>query len=238
MKAFVICRDRVTYARQCVDALLAVGLEVVIVDHGSTWPPMRDWLWAWATYGEAKVRVELGDNRHPRDLWRPGGPIAAVVGEHERFIVTDCDVIPDPDCPREWVGWMSVTLDRYPALRKVGLGLRTDDLPEHYEHRDAVRHWEAQYQAVEDGGRLGAVKDGRGVIADVDTTLAMYRRYEPFALGPAMRLRAPYVARHLAWYENTAALTAEQRYYREHAVHGHWRAPHEYADTHGLGGTD
>jgi hypothetical protein len=231
MRAFVICRDRVTYARQCVDALLAVGLEVVIVDHGSTWPPMRDWL-----SGVRGVDVWYCSNRHPRDLWSTGGPVARWTGADERFIVTDCDVIPDPDCPPEWVGWMSVTLDRYPALRKVGLGLRTDDLPEHYEHRDAVRHWEAQYQAVEDGGRLGAVEDGRGVIADVDTTLAMYRRFEPFTLGPAMRLRPPYVARHLAWYEDSANPTPEQAYYREHAVHGHWRAPTTYADDYGLRG--
>jgi hypothetical protein len=237
VKAFVLTRDRVTYARQCVDALLAVGLDVIIVDHGSTWPPMRDWLWAWATYGEARVTVELGKNRHPRDLWRVGGPLMRSVGADERFIVTDCDVIPDHNCPADWPDRMRATLDRYPAIRKVGLGLRTDDLPPWYQHADMVRSWEAQYQAAADGGRLGPMATDNGaVIADIDTTLAMYRRYEPFTLGPSIRLRPPYVARHLPWYEDSLHLDIEQQYYRDHAEHGHWRSPSTYHDAHGLEG--
>lgn len=241
MKAFVITRDRVTYAKRCVDSLWAAGLDVVVVDHGSTWQPMLDWLCEMdAEYVDGPgFEVAWWPNAHPRDLWKPDGAITRRVGPGEPFIVTDCDVIPDEGCPSDWVGWMRVTLDAYPALRKVGLGLRTDDLPEHYAHRDAVRRWEARYQPIHNlGGQLAPVADGRGVIADVDTTLAMYRWFEPFALGPAMRLSAPYVARHLPWYENSGSLTPEQRYYREYAVHGHWRSgdPLGFTDDHGIGG--
>lgn len=233
MRVFVITRDRVTYAARCVSALRNVGLEVVIVDHGSTWPPMLDWLDAVSRSGE--VQVSRWGNRHPRDLWAPAGIIAHMLTSvGEPFIVTDCDVVPDDGIPSDWVGWMRVTLDSYPALKKVGLGLRTDDLPPWYEHRDAVRHWEAQYQPTDVGGRLAPVADGRGVIADVDTTLAMYRWFEPFAIGPAMRLSAPYVARHLTWYEDTANPTPEEVYYREHAEYGHWRDPRGYADDYKL----
>lgn len=238
MRAFVLTRDRVTYARQCIDALLRAGLDVVIVDHGSTWPPMCDWLRGPDRLSAlGPVTISLGGNAHPRDLWRPGGPIYQNTGDaDERFIVTDCDVIPDPGCPADWVDRMRATLDRYPAIRKVGLGLRTDDLPEHFQHADMVRNWEAQYQAVGDGGRLNPLvtADVGAVIADIDTTLAMYRRYEPFTLGPSVRLRPPYVARHLPWYEDTLHLDEEHRYYRDHAVHGHWRAPMMYADDYGL----
>ncbi len=240
MKAFAITRDRVTYARQCVDALLAAGLEVVIVDHGSTWPPMVEWLReidSRNVHGYLNPWVVWDVNRHPRDLWRPGGPIVQLVDADERFIVTDCDVVPDEGCPADWVERMRATLDRYPAIRKVGFGLRTDDLPEHYQHADMVRRWEAQYQAVADGGRLNPMmSDAGAVIADIDTTLAMYRRYEPFTLGPAVRLRPPYVARHLPWYEDALHLDEEQRYYRDHAEHGHWRSPTGYADDYKLRG--
>lgn len=235
MHAFVIARDRVTYARRCVDALLRVNLDVIVVDHGSTWAPMLGWLGVTDRLA-GEVRTFRCSNRHPRDLWAPGNAIERFVEPGEPFIVTDCDVVPDEACPADWIGWMRVTLDTYPALKKVGLGLRTDDLPEHYEHRDAVRHWEAQYQPVDAGGVLAPVEGGRGVIADIDTTLAMYRWYEPFAIGPAMRLSAPYVARHLSWYENSSSLTPEQAYYRDHAVHGHWRDPREYADDYKLRG--
>jgi hypothetical protein len=240
VKAFVVTRDRVSYARQCVDALLAPGLrlDVIIVDHGSTWPPMTDWLDTLAAYDHPRVAVWRDENRHPRDLWRLGGPLhRAPLSADERFIVTDCDVIPDPACPADWPARMAATLDRYPAIRKVGLGLRTDDLPEHFQHADMVRTWEAQYQAVADGGRLSTMTtDHDAVIADVDTTLAMYRHFETFTLGPSIRLRPPYVARHLPWYEDTLHLDIEQQYYRDHAVHGHWRSPTTYADDYGLRG--
>jgi hypothetical protein len=132
---------------------------------------------------------------------------------------------------------MAATLDRYPAIRKVGLGLRTDDLPDHFQHADMVRTWEAQYQAVADGGRLSTMTtDHDAVIADVDTTLAMYRHFETFTLGPSIRLRPPYVARHLPWYEDTLNLDIEQQYYRNHAMYGHWRSPTTYADDYGLRG--
>lgn len=237
MKAFVIARDRVTYARQCVDALLTAGLEVVVVDHGSTWEPMRAWLNGPDRLSAIwPVTISLGGNAHPRDLWRPHGPISHYVEAGERFIVTDCDVVPDETCPADWVQRLGQTLNRLPALRKVGLGLRTDDIPSHYPHRGEVRRWEAQFQAVGDGGNLNPMMgDDGAVIADIDTTLAMYRYYEPFTLGPAVRLRPPYVARHLTWYEDASKPSPEQEHYREHAVHGHWRAPSGYVDEHGLG---
>lgn len=235
MRAFMITRDRLSYARRCAAALTAAGLDLVIVDHGSMYGPMPRWLRWMEQYAKATVVRE--PNRHPRDLWRPGGPIETHVGAGERFVVTDHDVVPADSCPADWVDQLGWLLDRLPTLRKAGLGLRTDDLPVHFEHAEKVRQWERQWQAVEDGGDLHwTVGEGRAVVADIDTTLAMYRHFEPFALGPAVRTRAPFEALHLPWYEDSANLTPEQVYYRDHAEHGHWRAPDGFADEHALGG--
>lgn len=240
MHAFVIARDRVTYTARCVTALHRAGLSVVIVDHGSTWPPMVDWLDHMEHHEDPRYSVWRDVNRHPRDLWRPGGPINALVEVGERYIVTDCDVVPDEGCPTDWRQIMAAYLNYFPHVRKVGLGLRTDDLPEHFEHRAAVREWEARFQYP--GAAPVIYNPGaRAVWADVDTTFAMYQGYDPakpFRLGPTLRLGAPYVARHLPWYENSGSLTPEQRYYREHAVHGHWRSgdPLGFTDDHGIGG--
>ena len=243
MKAFMIVRDRLSYAQHCLTALRAAGLDVVLVDHGSTFPPMVDWLASLETYADEVDQNAVpwtfwGENRHPRDLWRPGGPIAQLVSADERFIVTDCDVVPSEACPTDWVWRLGALLDQQPVAKKAGLGLRTDDLPDHFERAAMVRVWERLFQHRDDGGHLHAVVGlGAAVWADIDTTLAMYRRYEPFALWPALRMRAPYVAWHLQWYEDTANPTVEQMYYREHAAYGHWRAPEGYSDTHNLGGS-
>lgn len=240
MKAFVVCRDRVTYARRCVDALTTAGLDIVVVDHGSAWPPMLDWLVDLDVESIARTDVEVAwwPNQHPRDLWAPGGPIEIHLGAMERFIVTDCDVVPDEACPADWVDRLVDLLDRFPGARKAGLGLRTDDLPVHFADRDRVIVWERQYQHVDDGGRLYASAGlGEAVWADIDTTLAMYRGFEAFTLGPALRMRPPFVARHLAWYEDTADPTPEQAFYRSRAEHGHWRQPDGFIDEHGLRGS-
>ncbi len=225
-------RDRASYTQSCVTALLRADLHVVIVDHGSTYPGAVRWL-KWAAH---YTDVERLGNQHPRDLWAPGNVLDRHLGAQpeQRFIVTDCDVVPDRNCPADWVRQLGGILDRLPSARKAGLGLRTDDLHPRNPRRDEIRAWEAQYQAVADGGHLDILPGESAVRADIDTTLAMYRRFEPFALGPAVRTRLPYLARHLAWYENPDRLTPELAYYYEHAEHGHWRAPEGYADNHGL----
>lgn len=248
MLAFVIFRDRVTYARRCVAALEAAGLDVVVVDHGSTYPQARDWL-DQVYHGVADGQdpeadypdVWWSENRHPRDLWVPESsipgklsPIRMKVGPDERFIVTDCDVVPADDCPDDWPAHLGMLLDENPAAVKAGLGLRTSDLPEHFAQRDQVEVWESAYQppiAHPVGARPA-------VWADIDTTVAMYRRFEPFRLGPAIRTSAPYEALHLPWYEDTANLPEEIRFYNDRAEHGHWRAPDGFTDTHNLGGID
>lgn len=232
MLSFVIVRDRVTYAQQCVEALERAGLDVLVVDHESMWPEARQWLepFRWTS----PPRIWSDDNRHPRDLWRPGGPIDHCVPPGEQFIVTDCDVVPDEACPGIWVDLLHGLLDANPAAVKAGLGLRTDDLPPSFAHAALVRDWEAKFQppiAAPVNGGLPAVW------ADIDTTLSLYRRYEPFKLGPAIRTTAPYLARHLPWYEDTANPTPEQAFYYSRAEHGHWRAPDGFNDEHGLGGT-
>jgi hypothetical protein len=232
VKAFVITRDRLTYTRRCVEALLDAGFggDVVLVDHGSTYPPMLDWRDAGGLpFG---VEVWADDNRHPRDLWRTGGPIEQCVEPGERYIVTDCDVVPADDCPGDWVAYLGQLLDHNPHAVKAGLGLRTSDLPEHFTHAATVQAWEAKYQPP----LAAPVGVWSAVWSDIDTTLAMYRGSGPFRLGPAIRTMAPYEALHLPWYEDTVNPSEEAAFYAAQAVHGHWRKPDGFADDHGLEG--
>ena len=212
MKAFVIFRDRVTYAQKCVAALQAAGLKPVIVDQGSTWPEAVAWL-AWQESGGRTV-LRHGD-AHPRSLWGWLPFEQQVTGQ--RYVVTDPDVIPAEDCPRDWAAHLGQLLDDHPDVAKAGLGLRTDNLPEHYARRQQVIDWEQKFWNHPAGD--GAYRAG------VDTTLALYREGQPsFELGSALRTGPPYMADHLPWHENLDDLPDEISYYYEHAVPGiaHW----------------
>ena len=152
------------------------------------------------------------DGGHPRDIWG-WAPFLGMCGG-DRYIVTDCDVVPSEECPADWPEYLSHVLDTHPDCRKAGLGLRTDRIPEHYRWRDRVIGWEAQYWLAE-------LEDGV-FEANVDTTLAMYRPLHEmgFGLDASLRTGPPYVADHLAWYENLDGLTPELAWYHEHAEPG------------------
>lgn len=202
----VIVRDRVTVLRECLQALEASSydLDIHLVDHGSTWEPMLDWLHT------AKYRLHWCGDRAPRDLWDWDG-LPQVVRD-SRYVVTDPDVV--LDCPDDWLCRMADELDH--DVVKVGLGLRLDDLPDTALAKKAAG-WEAPF--------WHARRNAQTFRAPVDTTLALYHplTVEPrFRLFPAARMGAPYLARHLPWY--ATADTAEDSYYRAHVRPGasHW----------------
>lgn len=218
--AIVVTRDRVTYAERCVRALVKAGCEVHIVDHESTWPEMVEWL------DKVDLPVYHLPNAIPRKLWEWPG-LRQIVGSR-RYIVTDPDVVPQAACPAGWVGYLHQVLDENPGWLKVGLGLRIDDLPDYFTNADKVYEWERPYW------NNPMTKDL--FMAPVDTTLAMYRSLDEcaqFRMAPALRTRHPYLARHLAWYEDDQNPTPEIQYYREHAMAGvsHWLDPEDYSKS-------
>jgi hypothetical protein len=217
VKAFIIFRDRAAYAQRCVISLLEAGLDPVVVDQGSSWPHALDWLDGMAQDG---FTVLFRGGGHPRDLWE-WEPFRAECGLTERYVVTDCDVVPSDRCPPDWPARLSGLLDAFPGYHKAGLGLRTDNLPAHYARREHVIEWEAQFRArsIADG-----VYD-----AIVDTTMALYRPLgeRPGFSMSAVRTGFPYEADHLAWHEDLDHLGAELSYYHEHAEPGisYWTVP-------------
>lgn len=220
MKAFVLFRDRVSYGQQCVAALQKAGLDVHVIDHESSWPLAVDWVQS------LDAPVHYRPNRHPRYLWKERDWLHHMVGSSP-YLVTDPDVVPDNGCPQEWTNRLLELLQCYPDRVKVGLGLRIDDIPTYYPHREAVQEWEDRYWTTE---MEPGVFD-----ADVDTTLAIYQPldiFSHFELGPALRTGDPYVARHLAWYE-VGEPSDELAYYRAHATPNvsHWMDPETYLNT-------
>jgi len=251
VKAIVITRDRLNYTLRCVQGLVSTpGItDVHLVDHGSTYQPMVGWLKLAAggnwhrndgSIWPGRVHIHWRGNAHPRDLFvqfqgseiYPG--LHGIVQPGERFVLTDCDVEPPAD--PGWLAHLGALLDTNPEAVKAGCGLITDDLPDHYEHADRVRMWEARYQGF---GTLR--RDSASGLAwydaSVDTTLALYRELGPFALDPSVRSAdARFMARHLSWYEDSANLTPEIEYYRANAMNGvsMWADPDGYQGTYGL----
>lgn len=197
---FITCRDRVAGLIQLVDWLERAGHErIYLIDNHSAWPALLEYL-----DQTPHTVVRLRENAGHTAPWAAGAVERYASGE--RYVVTDPDVVPDEDCPLDAVEHLASIIDRYPIYRKVGLGLRIDDLPEHYSLRDVVIAWESQFW-------MRKVRSGL-YHAPVDTTFAIYEAGCGHQTTPTARTGAPYVARHLPWYADSNAIDEEERFYR------------------------
>lgn len=196
----VICRDRLAPLRELLDWLNRAGYSrVLLVDNASTYRPLVDFL---ATTSVEVVRLE----RNVGHLAPWSCEVRAKLDAARPFVVTDCDVVPDEECPSDVVEHLGGLLIRYGNVDKVGLGLRIDDLPECYARREQVIARESEFWRTE---------IAPGVFeAEVDTTFALYRSpAEAHGSARSIRTGPPYIARHLPWYADSGDPSDEQRYY-------------------------
>ena len=202
----IIVRDRLSPLAELVTWLENAGARhLVLLDNASTYPPLVDYL----ARSPHDVRL-LGRNLGHRSPWLSG--VAQELGWKRHYLVTDPDVVPSEECPLDVIEHLHGVLGRHAWLSKVGLGLRIDDLPASYVHRNDVMRWEAQFwrETVEPGLYN----------AHVDTTFALHRAGPPPREITSVRTGWPYVARHLPWYADSAHPTEEERYYRSHTDAG------------------
>lgn len=199
----ITVRDRLDPLEELVKVLESVpNCEPILVDNASSYPPLMRYL------KSTRHRVyNLGSNLGARAAWISG--LVAEFGSDRHYVVTDPDVVPDADCPDDFLIRFASLLEKYPDVGRVGFGLRIDDLPSDQERSAQVITWESQFWDTE---REAGVYE-----ADIDTTFALYRSATPVRGSVALRTGFPYVARHLAWYEDPDNPNDEERYYQAHA---------------------
>lgn len=201
--AFINCRDRVSTLVELVDWLERAGCEeIYLIDNDSAYEPLLDYY-----HGTSHHVIRLGWNYGKYALWEAPGVLERAEGRH--YIYTDPDVVPVPECPLDAIDRFAHLLARYPAVNKAGFGLRIDDIPDHYRHKDAVLTWEGQYWQWP--------LERNAYYAAIDTTFALYRPGGTRA-REAIRTGPPYVARHDSWYLDFENLSDEDAFYGARAA--------------------
>ena len=202
---FIILRDRFEQLKHLLDWLESQKMRrIVFIDNGSLFPPLVDFL----NRTEYQV-LPLDRNLTQTAPWT-GGIIKVLVPD-DFYIVSDPDIIPVMDS-LEVISRLYEVHEKYPYFMKVGLGLKIDDLPDHYPLKKDVVKWESQFwtKQVEPG-----VYE-----AGVDTTFALYKPYSySYMIHSSLRTGEPYTARHLPWYENGKKLSDEEIFYRMRLDH-------------------
>lgn len=200
MKVFIISYNRLTPLKAMCEFLSQVDCTPIIIDNGSTYPPLLEWLTT------CPYLVIAGDNGGHQTLWN-----------NHKYLITDryyCVTDPDldlSDIPLDFVEHLKQGLQLFPNVIKAGFGLRIDDLPEN-PYTAEVINWEKKFWETE-------LKNGF-YLSDIDTTFAMYDNTRQFGKLPNNRFFSAvrsetYVCKHLPWYL-TKEMTDEEQFYQSH----------------------
>lgn len=204
-------RNRLTYLKQVIEWYQNAGYKnIYVLDNKSNYEPLLSY------YKETKVKViYLEKNYGHLALWASG---TYKQFYKDFYVYTDPDVVPVDQCPRDFMKHFVDLLKKYSNIEKVGFGLKIDDLPNHYNKKQQVIDWEKRFWKNE------MEKDVFD--AALDTTFALYKPYTRGDLWVqnALRTGGNFVARHLPWYEDSANVTIENKFYLDNAKPGasHW----------------
>ena len=134
------------------------------------------------------------------------------------YVYTDSDVELIDECPTNFLQTLLDEMKRNTSVNKIGLGLKIDDLPDHFQNKQQVISWEMQFHT--------SLIRNRYYKADVDTTFALYRPGITHGANKYLlmyRTIFPYELRHLPWYLDLNKLSEEELYYIKNAkTSTHW----------------
>lgn len=203
---YIISFNRLDCLKQLVFFLESHGYNNInIIDNNSSYPPLLDYLHS-CPYPVNYLKENLGHLA----FWRCN--LFDEVIKKSLYVVTDPDILPINECPEDFLKVFYDILCKYPMITKVGFSLKLDDLPEHYELRDAVIEWERRFYTKQ----IGSVPCPY-FKSYIDTTFALYgpQKKSPveYQFYEAIRVGFPYEARHLPWYKDTEVSSEEDLFY-------------------------
>ncbi len=195
--------NRVTCLKALVNFLeKTIPNDIIFLDNNSTYEPLLE-------YFELKPHevIHLDKNLGHQALWT-----SKLIDRFNKsyYVLTDPDVVPVKECPMSFMQYFYNLMQEHPEYKKVGFGLKIDDLPDYNPHKNSIISWESQYWVTK------VTDNVHGITwrAPIDTTFALFHPTQPGAWGWAIRTDYPYIARHTDWYINPSNLTEEELYYK------------------------
>lgn len=193
--------NRLTTLKQLIEVLETRGYSNIhIIDNASTYEPLLKF-YETCPHNIFRLKKNVGH----KSIWK--------TGIHKKFCqsfyaYTDSDVIPHENCPDDFLEHFWKIMMRYKFATKVGFGLKIDDLPDSFHHKQHIIDSESIYWKHKEEDGLYR--------APIDTTFALYRPYSKTNVNwyvQHFRTADDYIACHLPWYNDTKNLSEEELYY-------------------------
>ena len=201
----IISFNQLFYLKQLISFLKKNNYSnIVIIDNNSTYPPLLSY---FNTIESSVTLHRLNENYGHLVLWKNRELFDTYSKGY--YVVTDADIVPAENCPDDFLIHFKRLLDRNNTITKVGFSLKIDDLPDTNPNKQKVIKWESKFwKNIDIDGNYQA---------PIDTSFALYRPgiidYNSKVFYNAIRVNAPYIAKHGGWYISTNNLTEEQKYY-------------------------
>lgn len=197
-------RDLLTWPKAMLNKISTyegVG-EIIIVDNGSTYPPLLEW------YETNPCKIYRETNLGHAAPWICG---AVKDLKSDVYVVTDSDMGLD-NTPSDTLLYLLDKMDSL-NLDKIGLGLDWEIVPEDAFYYQRLNLYER------DRWKNSRVENDVYLDVPIDTTFAMYKKDGYFIGGASTTF--PYVARHYPWEFSRATYDEfdEFRYYIKNASH-------------------
>jgi hypothetical protein len=210
---FIISYNRLLYLTKIIEWLEKAGYtNLNIVDNNSTYPPLLEYL------KKSPHHVYMLDKNFGHlVVWECGRFDLTL--NNEFYVVSDCDIIPTEECPKNAVEYFFHVLEKYENFTKVGFALKIDDLPDCYIMKEKVIEWEKQFWQTKIEEDLYE--------AAIDTTFALYKPGvfpKEARWWRSIRTDYPFLARHLPWYQDSNNLSEEEHNYQRNLkeMSTHW----------------
>ena len=200
----IISFNQLFYLKNLIDSLKQYGYKnIVIIDNASTYKPLLDY---FETIRNQITLILLNENHGHQVFWKLNEINKKYVQNY--YVVTDPDINPMEDCPKDFLKYFKTILDKNFKINKVGFSLYLDDIPDTNPDKNKIVLWESKFwQNKNEEGNY---------IASIDTTFALYKpkRFSKISIFyKAIRTQKPYTARHGGWYVDPENLTNEQEFY-------------------------
>ena len=181
--------------------------EIIIVDNASTYLPLLEF---YKNPGEGITILHYTENNC---RWNLKKALEAIKCDY--YVVSDCDIMPCPDTPPNFLEIFKYCIDRL-GYHHVGFCLKIDDLPDFIDNKPEILANETGFwnnkTTIEFKG-----KEYTGYRAPIDTTLAMYKKSDgwenPMPVkkwDSSLRIFNSY---HLAWYLSPDGINEEMYNY-------------------------
>ena len=206
---FIINRDRLVPLKELVKFLFKRNYtNITIIDNGSTYKPLLDWYRGCpASVYHNETNQQGNESLHHLAYTFKIEPFYSAVTSGN-FVLTDSDINPIPEIPDNFIEDMAEVCNRY-KKHKVGLGLKIDDMPDHFYNKGLVLGIESPFWRNHIVHKKIPLYQ-----APIDTTFAVYGKGTVATHGmDCFRTGGNYVARHAGWYYDYDNLPEDESHY-------------------------